>query len=198
MFLRPALIGLTLIAALPASAQDAAAPTATADPAGTAIATPEAQPSAEVPGAPASLIAQIAGPDGAALGSAVAAPTASGVMLLTLTLTGLPPGIHGAHIHDIGTCTGPDFDSAGGHLAGDRQHGVMTDGGAHPGDLPNLHVPDSGALQVQFFAPDLTPELMTDADGTALVIHDLPDDYTGQPSGNAGARIACGAFAVAE
>ena len=194
MFLRPALISLTLMAALPALAQDAAAPTVPTVP----TATPDAQPSAEVPGAPASLIAQIAGPDGAALGSAVAAPTASGVMLLTLTLTGLPPGIHGAHIHEVGTCTGPDFDSAGGHVAGDHQHGVMTDGGAHPGDLPNLQVPETGAVQVQFFAHDLTPEFLTDADGAALVVHDMPDDYSGQPSGNAGARIACGAFAAAE
>ncbi|MFV0302297.1 MAG: superoxide dismutase family protein [Paracoccus sp. (in: a-proteobacteria)] len=141
------------------------------------------------------LTADIAGPDGTPLGRVTALPTASGQMLLDLDLTGLPPGIHGVHVHETGDCGSADFASAGGHLHGDKQHGVMTEGGIHPGDLPNVSVPESGAVAVEYFVPALTPEALMDADGSAFVIHAQPDDYSSQPSGNAGDRIGCGVFA---
>lgn len=174
---------VALVLALPAAAQEVA---------------PAAEPSAEVPGAPASLIAPVADGQGNAVGTVVAAPTASGVMLVTISLEGMPAGIHAAHIHETGDCTPPDFKSAGGHLADGHEHGIMAETGPHPGDLPNLHIPETGMLEVEFFAPTLTPELLTDADGTAFVVHADPDDYSGQPAGNAGDRIACGVFAAAE
>ena len=184
-----------LLPALAAACLAGAAFAQEAAPATTA--TPEAEPSAEVPGAPASLIASVTDAEGAPRGSVVAAPTASGVMLLTITLEGLPPGIHGAHVHETGTCTHPDFKSAGGHIAGEHDHGVMAEGGAHPGDLPNLHLTEAGSIEIELFAPGLTPEMLTDADGAAFVLHAGPDDYIGQPAGNSGDRIACGAFAPA-
>lgn len=144
------------------------------------------------------MIAAIRTAEGESLGTVTAAATPSGTMLLTLELEGIPPGIHGAHLHATGTCTPPDFDSAGGHLAGDREHGVMSPNGPHPGDLPNIHVPDTGVLTVEYFVPNLTPEMMADEDGTAFVIHEHPDDYIGQPAGHAGPRIGCGGFAPAE
>lgn len=170
---------LGLILALPAAAQDSAAPAAPAE-----GATP--------------MIAQIQSADGESLGTATAVSTPSGLMLVTLELQGLPAGIHGAHVHETGECTAPDFESAGGHLAGGKEHGVMTENGPHAGDLPNIHVPDGGTLTVEYFAAGLTPELMMDDDGAAIVIHEQPDDYVGQPSGHAGGRIGCGTFAQAE
>lgn len=168
-----------LLAAAPALAQDTAA---------------ESDAERTIP----SLIAQVAGPDGADLGSVTAAFAPSGVTLLTLTLTGLAPGIHGIHIHEVGACEGPTFESAGGHLAGDREHGIMVEGGPHPGDLPNIHVLDSGAITLELFAHDLTEDMLTQGDGTAFIVHSAPDDYRGQPSGNAGDRVACGVFQPAE
>ncbi|MDO5632287.1 MAG: superoxide dismutase family protein [Paracoccus sp. (in: a-proteobacteria)] len=147
---------------------------------------------------PQGLVAQIAGPDGADMGSVAAAPTPSGTLLLTIFLKGLEPGIRAIHIHETGACEGPDFTSAGGHLANGHDHGVMADGGPHPGDLPNIHVPDSGEVRLELFAPGLTTDMLTDADGAAFVIHAQADDYTGQPTGNAGDRIGCGVFAPAQ
>lgn len=170
---------LGLILALPAAAQDSAAPAASGE--GT---TP--------------LIAQIQSAEGENLGTATAVSTPSGLMLVTLELQGLPAGIHGAHVHETGECSAPDFESAGGHLAGGKEHGVMTENGPHAGDLPNIHVPENGTLTVEHFVAGLTPELMMDDDGSAIVIHEQPDDYVGQPSGHAGGRIGCGTFAQAE
>lgn len=161
--------------ALPVFAQDAAAPAAETAP----------------------LIAEIKTAEGDSVGMVTATETPSGLMLVTLELTGLPQGIHGVHIHETGTCTPPDFDSAGGHLAGDKDHGVMSANGPHPGDLPNIHVPETGNLTVEYFAADLTTDMMEDEDGSAIILHAHPDDYVGQPTGHAGARLSCGSFARA-
>lgn len=149
-----------------------------------------------VPAPPSTLIAEIKTAEGESLGTATAVSTPSGMMLITLELQNVLPGIHGVHLHQTGICTPPDFESAGGHLAGDREHGVMSPNGPHLGDLPNIHVPDSGALTVEYFVHGLTAEMMDDADGTAFVIHAHPDDYLGQPTGHAGARLGCGSFAA--
>lgn len=143
------------------------------------------------------LVAEIKTAEGASVGMATATDTPSGLMLMTLELSGLPAGIHGVHIHETGTCTPPDFDSAGGHLAGDKDHGVMSANGPHPGDLPNIHVPEAGALTVEYFVSGLTTALMSDEDGSAIILHEHPDDYVGQPTGHAGGRLGCGSFAEA-
>ena len=178
MTFRTATILSSLLLAAPAFAQDNATPAPTDD--------------------AAPMIAEVKSPDGESLGTATATATPSGMMLVTLELEGVAPGIHGAHIHETGTCTPPDFDSAGGHLSGDKEHGVMSANGPHPGDLPNIHVPDSGALTVEYFVSGLTAEMLADEDGSALVLHEQPDDYVGQPSGHAGPRLGCGGFAAAE
>lgn len=159
---------------------------------------PATEPAAEIaPEAPPPMIAEIKTPEGQSAGTVTAVATPSGLTLLTLELTGLAPGIHGAHIHETGTCTPPDFESAGGHLTGDREHGVMVEAGPHAGDLPNIHVPETGNLTVEYFVPNLPQELMQDEDGSAFIVHEHPDDYVGQPTGHAGNRLACGVFATA-
>ncbi|WP_295885798.1 superoxide dismutase family protein [uncultured Thiohalocapsa sp.] len=92
-----------------------------------------------------------------------------------------------------GTCE-PPFKSAGGHLmAPDTAHGYLSEGGPHLGDMPNIHVPESGALEVEVMTrvADMRAQLFDD-DGAAVVIHSGADDYRSQPSGAAGPRIACG------
>lgn len=115
---------------------------------------------------------------------------------LAVAVVGLPAGEHGFHLHTTGSCTAPDFTSAGGHLnPGGRHHGSLAEGGKHLGDLPNLVVAPnhtgSLAADLEGDAATLLPEIF-DADGTAVVIHAGPDDYRSDPAGNAGARIACG------
>ena len=146
-----------------------------------------------------SFTAQVAAADGTDHGTVTVQPTASGYALVTLDLQGLPPGQVAVHLHETGACEGPSFESAGGHLALDGQdHGIMTETGPHVGDLPNLHVPDSGEAMVEHFAPELTADVINDNDGTAFIIHGGTDDYESQPSGDAGDRIACGVLAAAE
>lgn len=106
---------------------------------------------------------------------------------------GLPPGVHGTHLHTVGRCDGPKFESAGAHWnpAG-KQHGKDNPQGAHLGDLPNLTVGADGKSRASFaIAGD-----MADADGTSLVIHAKADDYKTDPSGNSGDRVACAVLAV--
>ena len=104
--------------------------------------------------------------------------------------TSIAPGIHGVRLHETGICEG-DFSSAGGHIAGDAQHGLV-EGGDHPGDLPNAHVGEDGMLAMEAFKTNLSIEgdLMDD-DGAAFIIHAQADDYESQPAGDAGDRVAC-------
>lgn len=123
--------------------------------------------------------------------------TRSGTLRIIVEMVGLPPGPHGLHLHETGQCSiGDGFKSAGGHIAGDRAHGINAEDGPHPGDLPNVHVAGNGVLKVEFFTDRVSleggPHALLDGDGTAVIVHSGPDDYTSQPSGDAGDRIAYG------
>ncbi len=132
---------------------------------------------------------------GKEVGRAVFTATPGGV-LLDLSLTAVPPGVHAVHIHAAGKCEPPDFKSAGAHLNPDQtKHGLMNSEGPHAGDLPNIHVPAGGKLEVEILDPLVSigqEAALLDADGSALVIHAGPDDYKTDPAGNSGDRIACG------
>lgn len=133
--------------------------------------------------------------DGAPAGTAVLTASADR-LTLAVNVTGLSAGVRGAHLHMAGKCEGPGFASAGGHLnpAG-HQHGIDNPAGSHLGDLPNLVVDGKGrgTLTAQIGASAGEAEAaLFDADGTAIVVHAAPDDYKTDPSGNSGARIACG------
>ncbi len=122
---------------------------------------------------------------------------ASGTQLsLAVAVSGLPEGAHGFHLHTVGTCKAPDFSSAGGHLnPTGKDHGSMSPGGSHLGDLPNLQVGNSAVTSTTIDLDDDRAQVLSwlfDDDGTAVVIHADPDDYKTNPSGNAGQRIACG------
>jgi Cu-Zn family superoxide dismutase len=109
----------------------------------------------------------------------------------------MPTGTHGAHIHTSGRCEGPDFMTAGGHWnpAG-TQHGSLNPAGPHDGDLPNIIIGTDGRGTLGVTVAGGTLDGLLDADGAAMVIHAAADDMTTDPSGNSGARIACGVFAV--
>jgi len=130
------------------------------------------------------------------VGTATLTPMAKGVKI-AVDVTKLPPGEKAMHIHETGTCTAPKFDSAGGHYApGNKGHGFDAAEGFHAGDMPNIHVGADGKAKVEVINTNVTLDKGTSSlmktGGTALVIHEKGDDYKSQPSGNAGARIACG------
>ena len=139
--------------------------------------------------------AQLKDRSGKAIGDVDLTQTPGGV-LLRVSVKGLAPGEHAFHIHAVGKCEAP-FDSAGGHFnPGSHKHGIVA-GPGHAGDMPNLHVPQSGDLMVEVLNTAITlekgkPNSVFDADGSALVIHAKADDYRSDPAGNAGDRIACG------
>ena len=140
--------------------------------------------------------AELKNASGQAIGRAQLASTPHGVHL-TVTLDKAPSGDHAFHIHGVGKCDGPSFDSAGEHFnpAG-AEHGFYNVKGAHAGDLPNIHVPATGEHGFEFFVKGLTlrsaDNSVLDADGAALVMHKASDDHKSNPAGNAGDRIACG------
>jgi len=121
----------------------------------------------------------------------IAVPTG---VLLDADLTAVPPGDHAFHIHAIGKCEPPDFKSAGGHFNPEEdKHGLMNEAGPHAGDLPNIHVPENGKLHIEVLNQRVSlSDGLLDDDGSAIVIHQGPDDYKTDPAGNAGPRIACG------
>jgi len=148
--------------------------------------------------APASLVTTLKDRQGRTVGTVTVTETPHG-LLVRGTVEGLPPGPHAIHFHETGKCE-PPFASAGGHFnPAQKTHGVLSPGGPHAGDLPNLMVPASGKLDFEIFAPGLSlstgPGAVLDADGTALVVHAKADDHLSQPSGDSGDRIACGVLA---
>jgi Cu-Zn family superoxide dismutase len=135
---------------------------------------------------------------GAPIGTVRAVQTPAGISF-RIDASGLPPGVHGIHVHAVGRCDPPDFTSAGGHWnPASRQHGFENPAGHHAGDLMNVTVAPNGVLHTNVTlanGPDGAPAALNDADGAALVIHAAPDDYRTDPSGNSGARIACAIIA---
>lgn len=114
-------------------------------------------------------------------------------------LTGLPPGVHGFHVHEKASCDAQEKDgkmvpagAAGGHYdpAGSKRHGTPW-GDGHLGDLPALYVAADGSASNPVLAPRLK---MTDLKGRALMVHAGGDNHSDHPAalGGGGARIACG------
>ena len=120
---------------------------------------------------------------------------------VTGQVSGLAPGsVHAFHIHEKGDCSADDASSAGGHFNPTSQpHGNVQGGGAHHlGDQANLQADAGGTARVdaRFGGVSLGTGTDTDVMGKAIVIHADADDYTSQPAGNAGKRIACGVIRI--
>lgn len=143
-------------------------------------------------GGPVLGMSRIMNRDGLQVGAASFQAAPNGT-LVRMAFTGVEPGPKGIHVHETGTCEG-DFQSAGGHFSADgRDHGFWHENGPHAGDLPNVHIPQSGDVTVAYFNERLRlDETLFDADGAAMVLHAGADDYRSQPAGDSGDRIACG------
>ncbi len=156
-----------------------------------------------VTGKPPSLTmtVQLLGPSGELRGAATLAQVGADTRVRA-SVSGLAPGTYAIHLHSVGQCAGPDFKTAGGHFNPTaHQHGKENPAGPHQGDLPNISVGGDGNGTLDAVIPGLTirggSAPLLDADGAAVVLHAGPDDYKTDPSGNSGARIACGALVAA-
>lgn len=127
---------------------------------------------------------------GDVIGWAQLTEDATGAVHVSVHVRGLAEGLHGLHIHNTGDCT-PPFSAAGGH-----HNPLGASHGSHAGDLPNLVVNAAGVGHLDDVTTLATlssgPVSIFDANGSALIIHAGTDDYVTDPTGNSGARIACG------
>ncbi|HZX23414.1 MAG TPA: superoxide dismutase family protein [Woeseiaceae bacterium] len=121
---------------------------------------------------------------------------AAGAVVIDGELMGLPEGLHGLHIHEKGDCSAPDGTSAGGHFAPDGDpHGSPDSPPAqhHVGDLGNIEANEEGYALVNVVDAEMTlddgPKSVL---GRAVIVHAGADDFETQPTGAAGARLACG------
>lgn len=118
-----------------------------------------------------------------------------GSVTLTLNVQGAPPGEHAVHLHDTGDCSAPDATSAGGHWNPTKSdHGEWGHPPHHLGDIGNLHVgaDGTGALLLTTDRWTIGTGDVGDLLGHAVIVHEKVDDFKTQPTGAAGARIACG------
>lgn len=109
------------------------------------------------------------------------------------SIAGLKPGAeHGFHIHEKGDCSSGDGMGTGGHFnPTGAAHGNHGHGAHHTGDLPSLKADANGTASISFSSDTITLSGPTDITGRGLIVHRDPDDYTTQPTGNSGPRIAC-------
>jgi Cu-Zn family superoxide dismutase len=145
---------------------------------------------------PLTATAELKTADGKDVGTVALTQTDAGVRL-ELAFKGLPFGEHAFHVHSVGKCE-PPFTSAGPHFnPGQKKHGLNSPEGHHAGDMSNIVVPEDGGVTETIVNQDITlesdkPNSVFHDGGTAIVIHANKDDYTTDPAGNAGDRIACG------
>ncbi len=120
----------------------------------------------------------------------------AGGVRITGEMSGLAAsGEHGFHIHETGDCSAPDASSAGGHFnPSAAPHGRPDSGQHHAGDMYNVVADAQGNARVDSLAAGVTlgGGAATDVVGRAIVVHRKADDYTSQPAGDSGDRIACG------
>lgn len=139
--------------------------------------------------------APIADADGENIGLA-SIVEADGAVALNVSLSSMPSGEKALHLHTTGACDGPGFKSAGGHLNPQSvTHGKLSETGPHFGDFPNITITEDGLAEFSFPIVGSSEAALShifDEDGTAVMIHSGPDDYTSDPAGAAGPRIACG------
>ncbi len=112
-------------------------------------------------------------------------------------IEGLSPGKHGFHVHEYGDCTALDAKSAGGHFNPENKpHGGPSSKERHVGDLGNIIADEQGKARYEWTDPVISLSGPHSIIGRAVIVHADEDDFTSQPTGNAGARLACGVIGI--
>ena len=121
------------------------------------------------------------------------------VVLVEAKITGLPAnGTHGFHIHEKGNCSAADASSAGAHFnPTNKHHGGPMTAEHHEGDLGNIETDASGKTHLDWKGK-LSLSGADSIIGKSVVVHEKEDDLKTDPSGNSGARVACGAIEAAK
>ncbi len=120
-----------------------------------------------------------------------------GSVLVEGDVTGFAPGKHGFHIHDKGDCSAPDATSAGGHFNPlDQKHGAPNSVKSHMGDLGNIKADSTGHAKFKFKNKIIQLSGEYSIVDRAIIVHAALDDEKTQPTGNAGARVACGVIQI--
>ncbi len=159
-------------------------------------AAPAAPATAVVEAAPANAATVLAGSSGSSVAGALQLTASSAGVTLAGEISGLAPSTeHGFHMHEIGDCSAPDAKSAGDHFnPAHAEHGGPTAAARHLGDIPNIQSDATGrvAINATIAGATLRDGGPSDLVGRAVIVHAKRDDYTTQPSGDSGDRIACG------
>lgn len=139
--------------------------------------------------------AAIIGGEGTEIGTANLLGGPNGILIrVEIAPGGLTPGWHGLHLHMVGDCSDiGTFKASGGHvgmIAGG--HGLLNPKGPEGGDIPNIWAGADGSAGYEAFTTLAQMSELTDADGSAILIHEGEDDHMSQPIGGAGGRVACG------
>jgi Cu-Zn family superoxide dismutase len=122
---------------------------------------------------------------------------ADGIVTMEAKFSGLSPGTHAIHLHEKADCSAADATSSGGHWNPTHtKHGKWGDAeGYHKGDIGNIEVGDDGSGKISLQTDEWCigcGDETKDIIGKAVIVHEGKDDFTTQPTGNAGGRISCG------
>ena len=130
----------------------------------------------------------------------------SGTITFTITdkgvrvvadIHGLTSGKHGFHIHEYGDCTSADGSSAGGHFNPmGKSHGSPMDMTRHMGDMGNIEADANGDAHLDYVDTMISLSGENSIIGRSIIVHKGEDDLKTQPTGNAGARVACGVIGI--
>ncbi len=198
LFLASALV----LSACKQNAEPVATPADTATPAPAPAADPAAPPPM-APAAAAVATAELQPTKDSTVKGSIRFTVVDGRLHASGDISGLKPGSeHGFHIHEKGDCSAPDGSSAGGHFnPGNAEHGSIDAPAHHGGDMPNIVADAQGNAHVD--GPVSSNVNAGKGDGfdiigRGLIVHADPDDYHSQPTGNAGARLACAVIAKAQ
>ncbi|MBN2527168.1 MAG: superoxide dismutase family protein [Deltaproteobacteria bacterium] len=173
-----------------APATSTTVPTTLAD-ASTTTATADATPANAPPMSKA--VAVLSPTEGNSVKGTVAFIPEDGKIRVFAKVEGLTPGKHGFHIHEKGDCSAPDGASAGGHFNPEgMDHGGPHATMRHVGDLGNLEANEEGVATLEYVDAHLTLEGEHTIIGKGVIVHAEEDDLISQPTGAAGARVACG------
>ena len=153
-----------------------------------------------IPSTPSQQAIAVIGPASGSNLTGTAIFTRSGdTITLLVQIWNVSPGLHAVHLHETGDCSAPDGTSAGGHWNPTNvAHGKWGEGEFHLGDIGNITVREDGTGEIELTTDlwEMGTGSILDVVGTGIIVHADADDFVSQPSGNAGARIGCGAVAL--